>query len=474
LVNRNVLSERYVTPEINAIWSPKGTILAERELWIAVMKAQRELGLDIPAEDIEKFERAKEDIDLEFIEQREFETRHDVKAKIEAFVKVAGAKEYLHRGLTSRDLTDNVEQMQIKKAAQILRGRYVSILHRLLDKSDEYKHIELTARTHHQPAQLTLLGRRMSMWGEDLVRQIERFNAFIETYPLRGIKGPIGTQTDMLALLGDQRKVEHLESSIRDQLGFSTTLEAVGQVYFRSLDAEFISLLGALSQPCENFGKGMRLMAGYELVTEGFKPGQVGSSAMPHKMNTRSSERVCGLARLLRGYTLIANEMAGDTWEEGDVSCSVVRRVILPDSCYVADGMSETMLTILNEMGAYEAVISKEVDRYLPFLATTAFLIHATSKGIGREEAHKTIGKYAVAQALAMRDGREAKIVEHLADDELFKTAGITSDDLFRIIRACRDDVGNAYGQIDRVKEKAAPILKRFEKEAQYEPRPIR
>jgi len=308
----------------------------------------------------------------------------------------------------------------------------VSVLRHYVEKAEEYKHIEITGRTHHQAAQTTLLGRRFAMWAEELYTHLTEFEAFLNNYPLRGMKGPVGTQFDMLNLLGSAEKVDALEREVADQLGFTRTLDAPGQVYPRSLDYKLVSHLVALGSACENFAKTMRLMAGYELVTEGFLRGQVGSSIFPHKMNTRSSERICAFAELLKMYADGASRLAGDQWEEGDVSCSAMRRVIIPDSFYTTDGLIETTLTVLNGMGPYPAVITKEVDRYLPFLATTEMLAIAVRHGIGREEAHSTIKRHAIGEALNMREkgSRENRLVQLLANDPVFKKAGIEESEL--------------------------------------------
>jgi len=472
MANLNVLSERYAKKPINETFSEKGKVIAERELWIAVMKAQKDLGLDIPSDDIAKYEAAKGDVNLDMIKEIERRTKHDVKAKIETFVKTAGAGEHIHKGMTARDLTDNVEQMQIKDASKIILGKYISVLRHFADKAREYQDIVLTARTHHQAAQPTLLGRRMSMWAEELYMRVLKFERFIQDYPLRGIKGPVGTQFDMRTLLGSKENVEELERVVAEKLGFTKVLSSPGQIYPRSLDYELTSNLALLSAGCENFAKGMRLMSGYELVTEGFKEGQVGSSAMPHKMNTRSSERICGFSELLKMYADGASRLSGDQWEEGDVSCSVVRRVIIPDSFYTSDGLCETTLTVLNEMGAYTAVISKEVDRYLPFLATTEILMEAVKAGIGREEAHKVIKKYAVSEALRMRQhgSEENNLAGLLANDSTFSQAGITRKKIGAILSDRTHFVGNARQQISDVCAGIDYLVSRYKKEARYEP----
>jgi len=469
--NINVLSQRYAGPEINQIFSEEGRILAERELWIAVMKAQRDLGIGIPAEVIEGYAAAKSDIDMDFIRTRELETKHDVKARIEAFVKASGRAEQIHKGMTSRDLTDNVEQMQFKKASRIILGRYVSVLRHLLDRASEYQDIVLTARTHHQAAQPTLLGRRFAMWAEELLVHLRNFEVFLNAYPLRGIKGPVGTQFDMLTLLGSPEKVLKLERMVAESLGFDKVLDSPGQVYPRSLDYALLSHLAFLGAACEDFAKGMRLMSGYELVTEGFREGQVGSSAMPHKMNTRSSERICGFSTLVKMYADGASRIAGDQWEEGDVSCSVVRRIVMPDAMYASDGLCETALTVLCNMGAYPVVIQREVERYLPFLASTEILMTAVQAGVGRETAHEVIKRHAVAEAMAMRqEGATPRLSRRLADDAVFKEAGITEARLNEILRETRHFVGNAGEQIQQVRARAEDLIQRHGEAARYEP----
>ncbi len=371
----NVLAKRYASTAMQAIFSEENRIRMERELWIAVLKAQRELGLEIDTETIVAYETARDQIDLQRIQEIERELRHDVKARIEAFNEVAGGIQAIHQGMTSRDLTDNVEQMQIKKAVELILSKGAATLHRLMERAKETQHITLTARTHHQPAQPTLLGRRLSMHAEELLYHLDGLRLQLERYPLRGIKGPVGTQLDQLTLLGSPQKVGQLEQRVAEHLGFRHVLDSPGQVYPRSLDLSILSHIALVGSALENFAKSVRLMSGYELVTEGFREGQVGSSAMPHKMNTRNSERICGMVELLKMYVDGASRLAGDQWEEGDVSCSVVRRVIIPDAFFCADGMLETMLTVLKEMGVYPSVIAHEFSRYLPFLATTELLV---------------------------------------------------------------------------------------------------
>jgi adenylosuccinate lyase len=415
----NVLATRYAGADLAAIWSPEHKIVLERQLWIAVLTAQRDLGVDVPDGVIEAYEKVVDQVDLASIAARERVTRHDVKARIEEFCALAG-HEQIHKGVTSPDLTENVEQLQIRAALELVQGRMVATLKRLADLAAQYDALVMTGRSHNVAAQATTLGKRFASAAEELLVAHERVTELIARYPLRGIKGPVGTAQDQLDLLGgDTARLAELEQRVADHLGFSRVLDSVGQVYPRSLDWDVLTALVHAAAGPSSLATTIRLMAGNELVTEGFKPGQVGSSAMPHKMNTRSCERVNGFAVLLRGYTSMVGELAGDQWNEGDVSCSVVRRVALADGFFAADGLFETFLTVLDEFGAFPAVVERELARYLPFLATTKVLMAAVRKGVGREVGHEAIKEHAVAVALEMREvgSAENDLFDRLAGD---------------------------------------------------------
>ncbi|MGB3895662.1 MAG: adenylosuccinate lyase, partial [Mycolicibacter sinensis] len=415
----NVLATRYASTAMTDIWSPEAKIVAERRLWLAVLRAQSELGVQVPEQAIADYERVLEDVDLASIAHRERVTRHDVKARIEEFNALAG-HEHIHKGMTSRDLTENVEQMQILQSLRLVHRHGVAVAIRLALHAEANRELVMAGRSHNVAAQATTLGKRFASAAQETLIALRRLEELIARYPLRGIKGPMGTAQDMLDLFdGDTVKLAELERRAADFLGFSTVLTSVGQVYPRSLDHDVLSALVQLGAGASSLAHTIRLMAGHELVTEGFAEGQVGSSAMPHKMNTRSCERVNGLQVVLRGYASMAAELAGAQWNEGDVFCSVVRRVALPDAFFAVDGQTETFLTVLDEFGAYPAVITRELDRYLPFLATTKVLIAAVRAGMGREAAHEVIKEHAVAVALAMRErGAEPDLLDRLAADE--------------------------------------------------------
>jgi adenylosuccinate lyase len=428
----NVLAARYASADLVTLWSPEEKIRMERKLWLAVLKAQRDLGVDVPEGAVEAYEAVLDRVDLESIAARERITRHDVKARIEEFSELAGF-EQIHKGMTSRDLTENVEQLQIRASLELIRDRVVAALSRLTALAVEHSDLVMTGRSHNVAAQATTLGKRFASAAEELLIAYDRLDDLIGRYPLRGIKGPVGTSADQLDLFdGDADKVESLEQRVAEHLGFNRVLSSVGQVYPRSLDFDVVSALAQIVAGPSSLATTIRLMVGQELVTEGFKPGQVGSSAMPHKMNTRSSERVNGLAVIVRGYLSMVGELAGDQWNEGDVSCSVVRRVALPDAFFATDGLFQTFLTVLDEFGAYPAVIARELDRFLPFLATTKVLVAAVRKGVGREVAHEVIKEHAVGMALAMREKGAAvnDLFDRLAADERLKLSRAEIDTL--------------------------------------------
>ena len=376
--NANVLSNRYASPEMARLWSAEHKIVLERQLWIAVMRAQRDLGVDIPEEAIAAYEAVVDQVNLESIADRERVTRHDVKARIEEFNALAG-HEHIHKGMTSRDLTENVEQLQIYRSLELVRGRALAVLNAVGNRAAEYRSLVMAGRSHNVAAQATTLGKRFASAADEMLVALDRVEDLLGRYPLRGIKGPMGTAQDMLDLVGgDEAKLNQLERAIAKHLGFERIFDSVGQIYPRSLDFDAISALVQLGAGPSSLATTIRLMAGNETVTEGFKEGQVGSSAMPHKMNARSCERVGGFQVILRGYLTMVGDLAGQQWNEGDVFCSVVRRVALPDAFFAIDGMMETFLTVLAEFGAFPAMITRELDRYLPFLATTVSYTHLT------------------------------------------------------------------------------------------------
>ena len=469
----NVLGTRYASQAMRRIWSPVQKVILERQLWIAVLEAQQRAGVPVPPGVIDAYRSVVDQVDLESIAARDRVTKHDVKARIDEFSSLAG-HQHIHKGMTSRDLTENVEQMQVRSALALIRDRIVAGLGRLAARAIEFQAVAITGRTHNVPAQVTTLGKRFANAGEELLVAYERIEHLLDNYPLRGLKGPVGTQQDQLDLLdGDQLKLDDIEDAIAEHLGFRRVLGAVGQVYPRSLDFEVVSALVQTASAPSNLAKSIRLMAGHDLVTEGFQEGQVGSSGMPHKMNTRSCERVNGLAVVLRGYLAMADGLVGDQWNEGDVSCSVVRRVMLPDAFFAVDGLFETFLTVLDDFAAYPAVIDRELEQYLPFLSTTKLLLAAVRTGVGRETAHEVIREHAVAAALALREQQGSagpSLVDRLAADGRL---GLDRTQIEAAIAEPLSLTGSAQSQVAAFAERVAHIVAKHPDAVGYSPAPI-
>ncbi len=463
----NVLAERYASAAMKDIWSQHGRVALERDFWIAVMKAQRDLGVPIPADAIKDYEKVKDQIDLAAIARRERVTLHDVKARIEEFSDLA-KRQFIHLGLTSRDLTETVEQLQILRGMKVIEFKVAAALLALGRQAEAHRDLMITGRTHNVPAQPTTFGKRLAMFGQELLVASTRLEELIARYPVRGLKGAVGTQLDQLTLLGgDAAKVDLLESRVLKHLGFHASLGAVGQVYPRSLDFDVVSALHQVGAAAASCATTLRLMAGAGLLTEGFLEGQVGSSAMPHKVNARNCERICGFSTILGGYVTMTATLAGDQWNEGDVSCSVVRRVALPDAFFALDGLLETYLTILRQMEVFPAAIAAENERNLPFLATTTILMEAVKHGAGRETAHEAIKEHALAAAKALRTGGDADLLSRIAGD---RRVGLGKKALQAILSENARFVGAAPHQVDAFVAEVKPLAKTHRGAADYKP----
>jgi len=439
-ITPNVLATRYATKEMVAIFDPVNKIINERKFWITILKLQQKSGLPIIDSDVKAYEQVVEKVDLASIDKREMKTRHDVKARIEEFNALAGV-EKIHVGLTSRDLTENIELIQIKAALELIEYRTLQTLFLLNEKITKYEKTYMVGRSHNVAAQVTTLGKRFASCAEELLFAHASLKELIARLPLRGIKGPVGTSQDAISAMGNDFK--SLEKSIAVQFGFENTWASVGQIYPRSVDFEIVSKLLQIASAPSSMATTIRLIAGSGLASEGFKAGQVGSSAMPHKMNSRSSERINGMMVLLRGYNTMAADLAGDQWNEGDVSCSVVRRVVIPDSFYVLDGLLHTFMTILNEFGIFEEEINLELNEQLPFLATTKILMECVKAGMGREVAHELIKKHATTTT-------PSNFFAALVSEKDFP---LPIDQLIKLIQNPADFAGLAVEQVNTVKE---------------------
>jgi adenylosuccinate lyase len=445
----NVLATRYATKEMVAIFDPINKIIAERKFWITILRLQKKAGLPITDSDISSYEKVINNVDLASIERREKQSRHDVKARIEEFNHLAKC-EKIHIGMTSRDLTENIELIAIKDGLNLIRRRTLETLFLLEKNITKYEKTYITGRSHNVAAQVTTLGKRFATCGQELLFSLTALEELISRLPLRGLKGPVGSGQDGISALGSSKELKKLEDAIEKEFGFENTLTSVGQIYPRSIDFEVVSKLLQIASAPSSMATTIRLMAGFNLASEGFKAGQVGSSAMPHKMNSRSSERINGMMVLLRGYTTMAADLAGDQWNEGDVSCSVVRRVFIPDAFYVADGLLHTFMTILTEFEIFEENFNNELQEQLPFLATSQILMSCVKAGMGREVAHELIKKHATTNTAG-------NFFKALSSEKDFP---LSIDQLNELIKNPADFAGGAAEQSQKIADKIRKITK--------------
>ena len=445
----NVLATRYATKEMVAIFDPVNKIIAERKFWITILNFQKKAGLPITDSDIAAYEKVINTVDLASIEKREKQSRHDVKARIEEFNALAGV-EKIHIGMTSRDLTENIELIQIRDGLNLIRKRTLETVFLLEKNITKYEKTYLVGRSHNVAAQVTTVGKRFATCGEELLFSLTALEELLNRLPLKGLKGPVGSGADGISALGSVKDLTKMEEVIAKEFGFDNTLTSVGQIYPRSIDFEVVSKLLQIASAPSSMATTIRLMAGSGLASEGFKAGQVGSSAMPHKMNSRSSERINGMMVLLRGYTTMAADLAGDHWNEGDVSCSVVRRVVIPDSFYVIDGLLHTFMTILTEFGIFEDNINKELSENLPFLASTQILMSCIKAGMGREIAHEMIKKHATTTT-------PSNFFAALTSEKDFP---LTIDQLNQLIKNPADFAGSAVEQSKEIADQINKVTK--------------
>lgn len=445
----NQLATRYASKQIIQIFDLSKRFVLEREFWIEVLKLQKKFGMKIEATEIEKYEKVKEIVDLESIFNREKMLKHDVKARIEEFNALANS-EVIHIGLTSRDVTENVELIQIKLGLRVIISNLSAILGIFCKLIKDHKSTYIVARTHNKPAQLTTLGKRYSDYAEELLSGLQEIEHQVVTLPFRGLKGATGTQTD-LASIFSQAEIIKMEKLLAERFGFSLITSSTGQIYPRSIDAKWSSaLLNGISS-INSYATTFRLMSGFDLIDEIKEKSQVGSSAMPHKNNPRTAERINGLMEIARGFQHMLQNLSGNQWNEGDVYCSVVRRVAVPNLFYAIDGITRSALFLLENSVVNSNKINEEITKYLPQIISSKLLIELTKQGMGRESAHKLVSELIEN----MQDNSIKEFRERILKDTNFKISSSQIDGFFSGYESL---VGNAVLQSETMIERLLPF----------------
>jgi adenylosuccinate lyase len=453
------LAERYASPEMTALWSPQTRHGLWRRVWLALAEAERALGADVPQSAIDDMRAHLDDIDFQAVAAYEQRFRHDVMAHVHAFADAApAARRVIHLGATSADITDNADLIQLRSGLAILRRHIMQVLRPLAAFARQWRAEPTLGYTHLQPAQLTTVGKRATLWMQDLVLDLADLDHCVATLPFRGIKGTTGTQGSYLELFhGDHDKVRELDVRVTHAFGFGAPLAVTGQTYSRKLDARVLAVVAGITASAAKFSGDIRLLQAFGEIDEPFEAEQVGSSAMAYKRNPMRSERIAGLARFAQSLEANANQTHSVQYFERTLDDSANRRLVLPESFLAADAILVLMANIAAGLEVHPARIRQRVDDELPFMATEELIVRAVRAGGDRQAAHETIRRHSMAAARAVKDGaRHNDMLERLAADPAFPAA---ADDLRRAIDPLRY-VGRAAEQVDDfLSAVAGPLL---------------
>lgn len=457
------LGERYASREMQAIFAPAHRFGTWRRLWLALAESQHELGLPIPDQALEQMRQTLDDIDLDKAAEYERRFRHDVMAHVHLFGGVApAAKGIIHLGATSAFIGDNTDLIQHREALTLIRDRIVRCVSHLAGFASTYKDLPTLGYTHFQPAQPTTVGKRATLWIQDLVLDLEEVEFRLEKLRFRGVKGTTGTQASFLELFeGDTGKVDELDQGVAQRMGFTERFGVTGQTYTRKLDAQVLGCLSGVAASASKMGNDLRLLANLREVEEPFESEQIGSSAMPYKRNPMRAERICGMARHVIALSQDPQYTTATQWLERTLDDSANRRLSIPDSFLALDGILVLVENIASGLVVNSGVIRRNLEVHLPFMASETILMHASAAGGDRQELHERIRQHSMEAAGRMKnEGAEADLLERIADDDAF---GMTMADLREIADPSRF-VGRAPEQVDRfLAEWVQPALERLE-----------
>ena len=453
------LAERYASSAMLALWSAQQRHSLWRKLWLALAEAERELGVEIPDEAIRQMQAHVDDIDFEAVANYERRFRHDVMAHVHAFADVApAARPVIHLGATSAYVTDNADLILMRRGLTLLRGKIVAVLRTLAAFAREWRAEPALGYTHLQPAQLTTVGKRATLWMQDLLLDLADVNHRIATLPFRGVKGTTGTQASFLALFnGDHERVRRLDQLVTAKMDFAGSLPVTGQTYSRKLDAQVLAVVAGVAATASKFSGDVRMLQAFGEIEEPFESEQIGSSAMAYKRNPMRAERIAALARFVITLEANANLTHSVQYFERTLDDSANRRLAIPESFLATDAMLVLMGNIASGLEVHPARIRRRVEDELPFMATEELIVRAVRAGGDRQEAHETIRRHSIAAARAVKDGAPRNdMLERLAADAAF---GVGLDDL-REIATPERFVGRAPQQVDEfLEEVVAPAL---------------
>ncbi|AOT72932.1 adenylosuccinate lyase [Geosporobacter ferrireducens] len=430
-----------------------------RQLWIALAEAQKELGLDITDEQIEELKRYKDQINYEVARERERETRHDVMSHVYAYgAQCPKAKPIIHLGATSAYVGDNTDIIVMYKGLELIRAKIINCMDKLSKFAYKYRDVPTLGFTHFQPAQLTTVGKRATLWLMDLLMDYEDVENLLSKMMLRGVKGTTGTQASFLSLFdGDHGKVKMLDQLVAKKMGFDKTFPVTGQTYSRKLDYKVLSVLSGIAQTIHKMTNDIRLLQHLKEIEEPFESTQIGSSAMAYKRNPMRSERAASLARYVMTGTMNMAMTTSTQWFERTLDDSAIRRISIPETFMAVDAILEISVNITDGLVVYEKVIRQHVMNELPFMATENILMEAVKKGGDRQELHEQIRIHSMEAAKQVKmEGKENDLFQRIIHDDMFQ---LTEEDMNQLL-APELFIGRAPAQVDEfIQNYIEPIL---------------
>ncbi len=456
-------STRYASKQMQYIFSADNKFRTWRRLWIALARAEQKLGLDISDEQIAQMEQYKDDINYDVAEKREKEVRHDVMSHIYAYGQQAPkAKPIIHLGATSCYVGDNTDIIVMRQGMELVRDKLCTVIQLLADFADQYKQLPCLAYTHLQPAQLTTVGKRATLWINELLMDYEELESRLANLSLLGQKGTTGTQASFMDLFnGDGEKIDQLEQMIAHEMGFERVVPVSGQTYSRKVDAQILNTLSGIAQSAYKFANDLRILASFKEMEEPFEEHQIGSSAMPYKRNPMRSERICALARYVITNSLNPAYTASTQWFERTLDDSANKRIAVAEAFLAVDSILNIYINVADGLVVYPKMIEQRVMRELPFMATENIMMEAVKKGADRQEMHERIRQHSLAAAEQVKVfGRENDLVSRIAADPAF---GLTEEEIRRVLDPALF-IGRCPQQVERFLQRdVAPVIQRYQ-----------
>jgi adenylosuccinate lyase len=455
----NPLVKRYASPAMSNVWSPQNKFSTWRRLWLALARAEQELGVPITDEQLSEMEANLDNIDFDEAARHEKELRHDVMAHVHTFGTCCPtAMPIIHLGATSCFVGDNTDLIQIRQALDVLRTKLLAVICELRNFAADYADLPTLGFTHYQPAQLTTVGKRATLWLQDFVLDLEEVDRLREWLPFRGVKGTTGTQASFLELFdGDHNKVRQLDNRVAELMGFGTRIPVSGQTYTRKIDSRVLAVLSGVASSAHKFATDIRLLMNLKEIDEPFGKSQIGSSAMPYKRNPMRSERICSLARFVMSLETNAHQTHANQWFERTLDDSANRRLSLPEAFLGADVALNLTSNVAGGLMVWPKVINARIMQELPYMASEVILMACVTAGGDRQHLHEQIRLHAVAAATRVKsEGAANDMLERLANDADFAAV---HDQLESLVDP-RRFVGRAPEQtIEFLKEVVDPII---------------